>query len=145
MIAKPLGNFVEKILTPPPSFWQKAAAFGARNAGNIAKGVAAVGAVIPIFLEIRDARKAQEQERKLQAERENILTAFEDFADEIFNNINIGIKNWTTENIDKIIFECDDAIKNIHAEKNNSKIISDKLSALLKRTNNLIDEVQMNK
>lgn len=113
-----------------------------RNAGNIGKAFGAAGAALAIVMEVRDANKAQENERKLQEQRENIMQNFDNVADEMFRSINDNVKKWTAVNIDKIIFECDEAIQSLNTGKGQSKLINTKLNQLLKHTESLIAEIQ---
>ena len=141
-IAIPLENFVVKILTPPPTVWQRIGALLARNAGTIGNIVAGVGAAVAIGMEVKAANKAQEIENLLQKEREKVINNFNAAADNIYNSMNENADKWAKENIDSIINECEESIQSLRSEKEQSKLIDVKLRQLLKHTEALIDEIQ---
>ena len=141
-ISIPLSNFVTKLLTPPPSFFEEVLALLARNAGKIGAAVGAIGAAINIAMEVKAANKAQELENLLQSEREKVLNNFNDIADKIYESINNCAEEWTHNNIDNIITECDNSIQSLQIKKEISVDTNKKLEDLLNQTESLIAEVQ---
>lgn len=145
LVAAPLGNFVQKILSPPPTFWQRMGAWFARNAGNIGKVLGAAGMAVAVGLEVKAANDAEKLENLLQTERERIMKNFDDVADEIYNGMNDNAKIWAEKNIGVIVTECDKAIKSVNDEREQSKVKADACRQLLKQTEDLIAEISSSK
>ena len=61
-----------------------------------------------------------------------------DIGRDLLNNV----RSFMTQNVEPIISAFDEKIKAVESFKSNEKIKSEKLAALLKRTENLIGEIQ---
>ena len=70
------------------------------------------------------------------------MTGFNDLADDIGRDILNGVNAFMTQNVDPLISTFDEKIKAVESVKANEKVKSEKLSELLKRTENLIGEIQ---
>ena len=138
-MALPLEKFVVQLLAPKPTVWQEMGALFLRNAGTIGKVLGGAGFAFNIFMEVRAANNAQENENIAQKKREEFISDFNAVADNIYNGMNDNATKWAKENIDSIINECDETIQSLRSEKEQSKLIDVKLRQLLKRIETLID------
>ncbi len=124
------------------TFSQRLASFVAGNARLLGAGLAVVGMVFSIWMTHRDGEKAKEREKARQAAREGIIANFDEAAEKIGGQMLDSVNRWMTEKIDPIIATFDEKVNEIESAKANDKIRSEKLSALLKRTNALKDAIQ---
>lgn len=90
----------------------------------------------------REGKKAEEAERKLQQSRKDIMTGFKDIADDVGRDLSKNARDFMTQNIDPLIAGCDKQIKTFEAQSAGEQVKSEKLAALLQRTENLIGEIQ---
>ena len=124
------------------TFSQRLASFVAGNARLLGAGLAVAGMVFSIWMTHRDGEKAKEREKARQATRESIIANFDEAAEKIGGQMLGSVNKWMTEKIDPIIATFDEKVNEIESAKANDKIKSEKLSALLKRTNALKDAIQ---
>lgn len=124
------------------TFSQRLASFVAGNTRFLGAGLAVVGMVFSIWMTHRDGEKAKEREKARQAAREGIIANFDEAAEKIGGQMLDSVNRWMTEKIDPIIATFDEKVNEIESAKANDKIKSEKLSALLKRTNALKDAIQ---
>lgn len=145
LLSKEVGNFITQI----PLFranlttFQKIAQAFTGNGSKILGGVmAGVAALFSLFMLLREGKKAEEAERKLQQARKDIMNGFNDVAEDIARDLLKSVRNFMTANVEPIISSFDEKIKVLESAKANEKIKSEKLSELLKQTENLIGEIQ---
>ena len=90
--------------------------------------------------------KADEEQRKRAEEQRavklRIIASFNANAKYIGEQMKDAAKNFLNENINPVIGSYDAEIKLIESKANESKIASEKLARLLKRTENLISDIQ---
>ena len=144
IIANQAGNFVKSLsffqaeLTAP----QRIASFIAGNARMLGAGLAVAGAVLSMYMTYCDGEKAKARERERQAAVEDIRKNFSDVADNVGGQMLDSVRQWLAQNIAPVIATFDDKIKAIESSTAADKIKSEKLSELLKQTENLIGEIQ---
>lgn len=130
------------IFRESPTMFNKIAGFFTKNAGGIGKALGILGALFTIYSIV----KGSEEERKREAERQQaknkIISGFNDLAEDIGRDILNDARSFMTQHVDPIISSFDEKIKAVESVKANEKIKSEKLSELLKQTENLIAEIQ---
>lgn len=119
-----------------------AQAFTGNGSKILGAGLAVVGVVVSLFMLHNEGKKAEEAERKLQQSRKDIITGFKDVADDVGRDLSKNVRDFMAQNIDPLIAGCDKQIKTFEAQAAGEQVKSEKLSALLKRTENLIGEIQ---
>ncbi len=147
------GNLITKvsIFREKPTLVNKIAEKFTGNGSKYLGGALAVGsAILSAYMLHRDGKKAEEAENKLHQERKDIMKSFTDFADkveQIFlngenNSDEKGVNKFIKKTVDPFIAKLDKEINDVDSlildEKNKGK----KLSALLKRTEQLIGKIQ---
>ena len=90
----------------------------------------------------KENQRAAEFERELRRQRNDIMTNFKNYAEDIGREISKNARAYMTQNVDPIVAAFDEKIKAIEAMTANEKIKSEKLSELLKQTENLIADIQ---
>ena len=70
------------------------------------------------------------------------MTNFSNYAEDIGRKLSENVRAYMTQNVDPIVAAFDEKIKAVESATANEKIKSEKLSALLKQTENLIGEIQ---
>ena len=144
-IGKGAGELVKSlpIFKAEPTMLNKVAqAFTGNGSKIFGAAMAGVAVVFSLFMLNREGKKAEERERALRQKRNEIMSGFNDLADDIGRDILNGVNSFMTQNVDPIISAFDEKIKAVESVKANEKIKSEKLSELLKRTENLIGEIQ---
>ena len=147
------GNLITKIsvLREKPTLVNKIAEkLTGKGSKYLGGALAAGGAILSVYMLHREGEKAKEAETKLHQARKDIMKSFTDFADkieQIFLNgekesDEKGVKKFMKKTINPFITKLDKEINDVDSlildEKNKSK----KLSALLKRTEQLIGKIQ---
>ena len=133
---------VTKVVPLPPTFTNKAAQFITENAGKIGAALSILGAAWSLYSLYRDYKKREEEELKQIKAREEIIANFNSVADDVAAQLMEGVKTSLKENVDPMISNFEDSIKQIEAGKEQTKIANEKLGGLLKLTENLIAEIQ---
>ncbi|MBR4641777.1 MAG: 50S ribosome-binding GTPase [Selenomonadaceae bacterium] len=114
--------------------------------GNGAKifgaGLAAVGLIFTAWNAYKENQRAAELERELRRQRNDIMTNFKNYAEDIGRELLSKVRAYMTQNVDPIVAAFDEKIKAVEAMTANEKIKSEKLSELLKQTENLIADIQ---
>ena len=105
-------------------------------------GLAGIGAVIGLYMLYQQNKKAEEYERQVKQKRSEIMLNFRDLADDIGRELSNNVRKFMTENVDTVISNFDEEIKAVESVTANEKVKNEKLSQLLKRTENLIGEIQ---
>ena len=144
-IGKGAGELVKSlpIFKAEPTMLNKVAqAFTGNGSKIFGAAMAGVAVVFSLFMLNREGKKAEERERALRQKRNEIMAGFNDLADDIGRDILNGVNAFMTQNVEPIISAFDEKIKAVESVKANEKIKSEKLSELLKRTENLIGEIQ---
>lgn len=104
--------------------------------------MAGAAALVSLFMLWREGKKADELSRALQQKRQEVMTGFNDLAEDIERDLLNNVRSFMTQNVEPIILAFDEKIKAVESVKANEKIKSEKLSNLLKQTENLIGEIQ---
>ncbi|MBQ6005419.1 MAG: hypothetical protein IJL14_04130 [Selenomonadaceae bacterium] len=120
----------------------KIASFFTRNAGGIGKALGILGALFTIYTIVNDAEETRKREAEQQKAKNNIISSFNDLAEDIGRDLLNNARTFMTQNVEPIISSFDEKIKAVEAVKANEKIKSEKLSELLKQTENLIADIQ---
>ena len=147
-IAGFLGGRAGNLLTTLPIFREsptmlnKIASFFTKNAGGIGKALGILGAVWTIYSIVNGAEEARKREAEQQKARNKIISGFNDLAEDIGRDFLNNARTFMTQNVEPIISSFDEKIKAVEAVKANEKIKSEKLSELLKQTENLIADIQ---
>ena len=144
-IGKGAGELVKSlpIFKAEPTMLNKVAqAFTGNGSKIFGAAMAGVAVVFSLFMLNREGKKAEERERALRQKRNEIMSGFNDLADDIGRDILNGVNAFMTQNVDPLISTFDEKIKAVESVKANEKVKSEKLSELLKRTENLIGEIQ---
>lgn len=148
-IGNGLGNlvkslpFFQKTITSQPTTVNRIASAFTGNGSKIF-GAAMAGAAVffSLFMLYRENKQAEEFERQLRQKRNEIMSGFNELAEDIGRDILNGVKNFMTQNVDPIIATFDEKIKAVEIQTANEKIKSEKLAELLQQTENLIGEIQ---
>ena len=119
-----------------------AQAFTGNGSKIFGVAMAGVTAVLSLVMLWRESKKAEEHERELRQKRNEIVSGFNDLADDIGRDLLNNVRDFMTQNVDPIISAFDEKIKAVEAMKAHEKIKSEKLSELLNQTENLIAEIQ---
>ena len=151
-VPQPIAGFVGgktgNLLTTLPIFREsptminKIASFFTKNAGTFGKALGILGALFTVYSIIKGSEEERKREAEQQKAKNNIISGFNDIADDIGRDFLDSVRSFMTENVDPIISAFDEKIKAVESLKANEKIKSEKLSALLKQTENLIGEIQ---
>ena len=144
LIASQAGNIVKSLplFQAEATLTNRLAAFVSGNAKFLGAALGVAAAAFSLFMTYRDGKKAEENERNLSKARAGIIEEFEKIADAIGAKISDSVKQWTTQNIDSIIAKFDEEINAFEMQNSDAQVKSEKLNALLKRTENLIGEIQ---
>ena len=121
---------------------QRVAAFIAGNAKILGAGLAAVGMVVSLAMTYHDGEKAKERDKERLKAMEEIRSNFDKATKNICEQMQSNVKQWMEATITPIINSFDDKIKDTESQMTSEKTKSEKLSTLLKRTENLISEIQ---
>lgn len=132
----------EKIFTLSKSTTDKIAHTVAAGVTKLGYAIGILGAAWTVYSLIQDDNEKKEQEIKQRKARQEIISQFDDSANYVSQQLADAAENCLAENVDKFIAECDKDIKLLKAQTADAQIKSEKLNALLKRTENLIDEIQ---
>ena len=130
------------IFRESPTMLNKIAGFFTKNAGGIGKALGVLGAVYTIYSAIKGAEEESKRAAEQQKAKNNIISGFNDIADDIGRDLLNNVRSFITQNVEPIISAFDEKIKAVESVKANEKIKSEKLSELLTRTENLIGEIQ---
>ena len=152
-VGKGAGNFVKNIswFKEEPNLLNKFAGKFTGNGSKFLGGALALGgAMLSAYMTHREGKKAEEAEQKIHKAQEDIISSFNNYAKNIGNMILYGKKEdnqqgvleLLNQNIDPFIVGLDKAINSIDAMTLDDKIKNRKLSALLKRTEKFIGEIQ---
>ena len=131
-----------KTITLPPTTTNKIAQFVTANASKIGTALSILGAAWSLYSLYKNYKEREEAEIKQSRAREDIIENFNSVAKYSAIQLLEGAQKLIQENIDPMINNFEDSIKQIEASKAQNKIASEKLSVLLKRTGNLIEEIQ---
>ncbi|MBR1647550.1 MAG: 50S ribosome-binding GTPase [Selenomonadaceae bacterium] len=145
ILGKGAGELVKNlpIFKAEPTMVNKIAQMFTGNGSKIlGAGLAVAGAAVSIWMLYRENQQAEKRERELQRRRNEIMTGFNDLADDIGRDILNGVKNFMTQNIDPLVKNFDAQIKAVEDQISGDKAKSKKLAELLTRTENLIAEIQ---
>ena len=142
-LVKSLPFFEETIVSQPTTVNRIASAFTGNGSKIFGAAMAGVAVLFSIFMLHREGKKAEEQERELQRKRNEIMSGFNDLADDIGRDILIGVQTFMTQNVNPIIATFDEKIKAVENQTASEKVKSEKLAELLTRTENLICEIQI--
>ena len=112
------------------------------NAGKIGTALGILGALWTIYSIIKGDEENRKRESEQQKAKNNIISGFNDLAEDIGRELSSNVRNFMTQNVDPIISAFDEKIKAVEAMTANEKIKSEKLSELLNQTENLIGEIQ---
>ena len=118
------------------------AQFIAPNAKIIGAAVAGAAVILGAYLQHREDEKLREAEKKLSLARENIISKFNDKAQEIGQGILDDVNKLMAKYVDPLIKDWDEKIKAVELQTANEEIKVEKLSKLLNQTENLIGEIQ---
>lgn len=147
-IANFLGGKAGNLLTNLPIFREsptmlnKIAGFFTKNASGIGKALGILGALFTVYSIIKGSEEERKREAEQQKAKNNIISGFNDLAEDIGRDLLNNVRSFMTQNVDPIISSFDEKIKAVESVKANEKIKSEKLSELLTRTENLIGEIQ---
>ena len=155
-IGKSAGNFVENLswFKEEPTLVNKIASKFTGNGSKVFGTFMAIGgAAISAYSLYQEGKQAEKAEKKLQQVRKDIITNFDSFAKKIETRIldgekkggkddEKGIRELMNQNIEPFIAELDKAVDDIDVLTSGDIFKSQKLSALLKQTEKLIDEIQ---
>lgn len=146
LIANQAGNLVKALpfFQAKVTLTSRIASFVAANARLLGAGLAVVGAVVSLAMTYYDGEKAKEREKERLTIMEEIEKNFHDAAENIGKQMLDSVKDWMTANIDPVIASFDEKIKAVAAQTSHEQVKSEKLAALLKRTEKLIGEIQAN-
>lgn len=139
------GNLLTKlpVFREPPTMINKIAqAFTGNGSKIFGVAMAGVTAVLSLVMLWRESKKAEEHERELRQKRNEIVSGFNDLADDIGRDLLNNVRDFMTQNVDPIISAFDEKIKAVEAMKANEKIKSEKLAQLFRQTEKLIAEIQ---
>ena len=132
----------EKIFTLSKSTTDKIANTVATGVTKLGYAIGILGAVWTVYSLIQDDNEKKEQEIKQRKARQDIISQFDDSANYVSQQLADASKNCLAESIDRLIAECDKDIKDLQTRISDAQVKSEKLNALLKRTENLITEIQ---
>ncbi|MBQ3337869.1 MAG: 50S ribosome-binding GTPase [Selenomonadaceae bacterium] len=138
------GNLLTElpIFRADPTLLNKAARVFTNNAGKIGTALGILGAVWTIYSAIKGSEEERKREAEQQKAKNNIMSGFNDLAEDIGRDLSNNVRAFMAQNVDPIVAAFDEKIKAVESAKVNEKIKSEKLSALLKQTENLIGEIQ---
>ncbi|MBR6887564.1 MAG: GTPase domain-containing protein [Selenomonadaceae bacterium] len=138
------GNLLTKIpiFRAEPTMLNKIARVFTNNAGKIGTALGILGALWTIYSIIKGDEENRKRESEQQKAKNNIISGFNDLAEDIGRELSSNVRNFMTQNVDPIISAFDEKIKAVEAMTANEKIKSEKLSELLNQTENLIGEIQ---
>ena len=139
------GNLIAKlpIFRAEPTIVNRIAQmFTGNGAKFIGAGLAVVGAVVSLFMLHRENKQSEELEQKLHAARNEIMSGFDEVADDIARELSSNVRDFMTQNIDPIVANFDAKIKIVEDQISGDKAKSEKLAELLTRTEKLIADVQ---
>ena len=144
LIAKETRNIVTSfpIFRAEKTLVNKLAEFVGGNAKFLGAALGVAAAAISLFMIYRDNKKAEENERNLKMARAGIMDEFEKISDAIGEKILNSVKQWAAQNINPLISKLDEEINAFEIQNSNEQIKNEKLISLLKRTENLIGEIQ---
>ncbi len=126
----------------PPTFTNRIAQFITNNAGKIGVAISVLGFAWSIYSLVKKDMEQQENEEKIRKARQDTISNFVDSANYISRQLMTAAESFLVESIDPLISECDKDIKMLKAQTVDAQVKSEKLNALLKRTENLITEIQ---
>ena len=141
-LVKNLPFFEETIVSQPTTLNKIASAFTGNGSKIFGAAMAGVAIVFSIFMLHRENKKAEERERALRQKRNEIISGFNDLAEDVGRDILNGVNDFMTQNVDPLISNFNEKIKAVEAQSANEKVKSEKLSELLNQTENLIEEIQ---
>lgn len=138
------GNLLTQlpIFREPPTIINKIASFFTKNAAGIGKALGVLGALFTFYKIVKSEEEAREREAKQRQAKNDIISGFNDIADDVGRELLDGVRSFMTQNVEPIILAFDEKIKTVESLKSNEKIKSKKLSELLERTENLIGAIQ---
>ena len=143
-----LGGKAGNLLTTLPIFREsptlinKIAGFVTGNAGRIGTALGIIGAAWTIYSAIKGDDEQRKREAKQLEAKNNIISGFNDIAEDIGRELLSNVRTYMEQNIDPIVAAFDEKIKAVESVKAAEKIKSEKLSVLLKQTENLIGAIQ---
>ena len=138
------GNLLTElsIFRADPTIFNKVARVFTNNAGKIGTALGILGAAWTIYSAVKGAEEERKREAEQQKAKNNIMSGFNDLAEDIGRELSNNVRAFMAQNVDPIVAAFDEKIKAVESAKVNEKIKSEKLSALLKQTENLIGEIQ---
>ncbi len=148
VIGKGAGELVKHlpIFRAEPTMINKIAQAFTGNSSKIFGGVlAGVTTVASLLMLHNESKKAKEAEEELRQARQDVITGFKNLADEVAHDLlygEEGVNKFLEKNVDPIVTDFDEQIGRVKNLAADEKIKREKLSALLKQTKNLIDEIQ---
>lgn len=130
------------IFRESPTLINKIAGFVTGNAGRIGAALGIIGAAWTIYSAIKGDDEQRKREAKQLEAKNNIISGFNDIAEDIGRELLSNVRTYMEQNIDPIVAAFDEKIKAVESVKAAEKIKSEKLSVLLKQTENLIGAIQ---
>lgn len=131
------------IFRESPTMLNKIAGFFTKNAGAIGNALSILGVAYTIYSMVKeDAEEERKREAEEQKAKNNIISGFNDLAEDIGRELLNNVRSFMEQNVEPIISAFDEKIKAVESVKANEKIKSEKLSVLLQQTENLIAEIQ---
>ena len=133
---------VTKTVPLPPTATNKIAQFFTTNAGKIGTVIGILGVAWSFYSLYKDNERRREAELKQRQVRNEIIAQFNEVAEDCAAQLISNSQKWLGENIDPILKNFDDSIKQIESDKQKAKTLKSTLAELLKRTENLIGDIQ---
>ena len=128
-------------VTAPPTLTNQVAKFVTGNAGKIGGALSVLGLAWTLYSMYTGNQKQKEQEAKQREARNQIVSGFGKVARDVGAHMILVVEQWMKDNVDPVLRDFDDSLKQIADGKNKSKVVNEKLENLLSRTENLIGEM----
>ncbi len=135
-------KFSTATVTLPPTTTNKIARFITANAGKIGAAISILGAVWTIWSMIKGNEEQRKREQEQRKVKNDIISNFESVGSDIGEQLKNSAENCLDENLNPTISSYEKEIKMIESKVAEAETSNEKLSALLKRTENLIGEIQ---
>ena len=126
----------------PPTTTNKIAQFVTANAGKIGAAIGILGAAWTIYSMVKADAEQRKRVEEQRAVKLKIISSFEANGTYIGEQMKSAAKNFLNENINPAVESCDAEVTLIKAKVSESEVVGEKLSRLLKRTENLIGDIQ---
>lgn len=133
---------VTKTVPLPPTATNKIAQFFSTNASKIGTAIGLLGVAWSFYSLYKDDERRRAEEIKQRQVRNEIIAQFNEVAEDCAAQMIDNSQKWLGENIDPMLKNFDDALKQIEDDKQRATALKSTLTALLKRTENLIGDIQ---